>query len=538
MAEKARIIGIDLGTTNTVVAYVRNRIPKVVPSERGNLVIPSTVAVSASGDVLVGGPARDQAVTNPRNTVFGAKRLIGRPYESTAVEELRGYFPYEIVPGEEGAAAVKLGDRVLSLPEISSHVLAHAKKVSELYLGGPITEAVITVPAWYNDNQRNAVKRAGALAGLEVKRILNEPTAAALAYGFNRKLRQKVLVYDLGGGTFDVSVLQLDQNVFEVLATGGDTFLGGTDFDRRIVDHVVRVFQQLEGIDLSSNPVAMQRVQGAAEAAKMDLSLIPNVMLELPFVAERRGKPVDLRIPLTRDQLNALTSDLVDRTFAIVDEVLAQKGLQRTDVDEVLLVGGQSRMPLVQQRIAAHFGKPPRKGVHPDECVALGAALFADSLGTLDAVTLLDALSMPIGYAQPNGAFKVVLERNLPIPGSRSFRLPPPRAPGGEPPVLELFQGESSRAGDNEFLGRLQLPAIPAGGIRVELRVDAEGILSVTVGEGQHAHVKKLSTRDTPSAVKQSLSELQSRRQQDAPAAPAPAEAGILSSLKKMFGRS
>jgi molecular chaperone DnaK len=537
MAEKARIIGIDLGTTNTVVAYVRNRIPKVVPSERGNLVIPSIVALSASGDVLVGGPARDQAVTNPRNTVFGAKRLIGRPYESRAVEALRGYFPYEIVPGAEGEAAVKLGDRVMSLPEISSHVLGHAKKVSELYLGGPVTEAVITVPAWYNDNQRNAVKRAGALAGLEVKRILNEPTAAALAYGFNRKLRQKVLVYDLGGGTFDVSVLQLDSNVFEVLATGGDTFLGGTDFDRRIVDHVVRAFQQLEGMDLSDNPVAMQRVQGAAEAAKMDLSLIPNVVVELPFVAERRGKPVDLRIPITRDQLNALTSDLVDRTFSIVDEVLAQKGLQRTDIDEVLLVGGQSRMPLVQQRIAAHFGRPPRKGVHPDECVALGAALFADSLGSLDAVTLLDALSMPIGYAQPNGAFKAVLERNLPIPGSRTFRLPPPRAPGGEPPVLELFQGDAPRAGDNEYLGRLQLPAVSAGGTKVELRVDAEGILSVTVGEGPQAQVQKLSTRDTPSAVKQSLSELHARRQQETPSQPAPTEVGILSSLKKMFGR-
>jgi molecular chaperone DnaK len=537
MAERTRIIGIDLGTTNTVVAHVRNRIPKVVPSERGNLVIPSMVALAgAGGRLLVGGPARDQAVTNPRNTVFGAKRLIGRPFESLAVQELKSAFPYEIVPGPDGAAAVKLGDRVLSLPEVSSHVLAHAKEVSEVYLGGPVTEAVITVPAWYNDNQRNAVKEAGRLAGLEVKRILNEPTAAALAYGFNRKLRRKVLVYDLGGGTFDVSVLQLENNVFEVLATGGDTFLGGADFDRRVVEHVVRVFEQLEGIDLSVQPVALQRVQFAAEAAKMDLSVIPNVMLELPFIAERRGKPVDLRVPLTRDQLNALTQDLVDRTFSIVDGVLSQKGIRRQEIDEVLLVGGQSRMPLVQQAITAHFGKPPRKGVHPDECVALGAALFADSLGALDAVTLLDALSMPIGYAQPNGAFKAVLERNLPVPAARSFRVPPPREPGAAEVALELFQGDAARAGDNEFLGRLVLPAAAAGQ-RVELRADAEGLLTVTVGEGAQARAHQLSTRDTPEAVRQKLADLQAQRGEASRGESPASQGGLLSSLKKMFGR-
>ena len=535
MAEKARTIGIDLGTTNTVVAYVRNRLPKVVPSERGNLVIPSMVAQASSGDLLVGGPARDQAVTNPRGTVFGAKRLIGRPFESLAVQELRSAFPYDIVPGPDGSAAVKLGDKVLSLPEVSSHVLAHAKRVSELFLGGPVTEAVITVPAWYNDNQRSAVKEAGRLAGLEVKRLLNEPTAAALAYGFNRKLKQKVLVYDLGGGTFDVSVLQLDNNVFEVLATGGDTFLGGADFDRRVVDHVLRVFEQVEGIDLSGNVVARQRIQFAAESAKMDLSVIPNVVLELPYITERRGKPVDLRVPLTRDQLNALTQDLVDRTFAIVDGVLAQKGIRRQEIDEVLLVGGQSRMPLVQQAISAHFGKPPRKGVHPDECVALGAALFADSLGALEAVTLLDALSMPIGYAQPNGAFKPVLERNLPIPGARQFRLPPVREPGSAEISLELFQGDAPRAGDNEFLGKLVLPA-SAAGQKVELRVDAEGLLTVTLGEGGQARAHQLSTRDTPEAVRQTLADREARRVEASRGAGAP-EGGLLTSLKKMFGR-
>src|SRR4051794_34131465 len=260
MSEKPRIVGIDLGTTNTCVASVRNRIPKVVPTDRGNLILPSVVALSAKGDLLVGGVAKDQMVTNPRNTIYGAKRLIGRKYESRVVQDLKNYYSYEIVPGDSGDAAVNIGGKTFSLPQVSSFVLSQVKTIAEQFLGGPVEQAVITVPAYYNDNQRQAVKEAGRLAGFDVKRILNEPTAAALAYGFNRGLDQKVLVYDLGGGTFDVSVLQLAGNVFEVLATGGDTFLGGVDFDNRIIDYVLEVFREEHKVDLRENPVALQRI--------------------------------------------------------------------------------------------------------------------------------------------------------------------------------------------------------------------------------------------------------------------------------------
>src|SRR5688572_25506742 len=322
MAEKPRIIGIDLGTTNTCVASVRNKIPKVVPTDRGNLILPSVVALNNKDDLVVGGVAKDQMVTNPKNTIWGAKRLIGRKFNSRVVQELRGYYSYEIVEGQNGEAAVVLGESITSLPQISSFVLAQIKTIAEQFLGGTIDAAVISVPAYYNDNQRQAVKEAGRLAGFDVKRIVNEPTAAALAYGFNRGLDQKVLVYDLGGGTFDVSVLQLTGNVFEVLATGGDTFLGGVDFDNRVIDYVLEKFLEEHKMDLAQSPIAMQRIKNAAEAAKIDLTLRLNVVIDLPFIEERKGKPVDLRIPLTRDVLNALTGDLVARTFEICDRVL------------------------------------------------------------------------------------------------------------------------------------------------------------------------------------------------------------------------
>src|SRR5438105_10406251 len=332
-AEKPIMLGIDLGTTNTCVAYVRNKVARVVPSDKGSLILPSVVAMSEKGDLLVGNVAKDQMVVNPRNTIYGAKRLIGRQYNSKVVQDIKHYFSYEIVEGPNGEAAVVLAGKVYSLPQISAFVLQHCKRVAEATLGQEITEAIISVPAYYNDNQRNAVKEAGKLAGFDVKRIVNEPTAAALAYGFNRGLDQKVLVYDLGGGTFDVSVLQLTGNVFEVLATGGDTFLGGIDFDNRIIDYVLEAFRKEHKLDLSQSPIAMQRIKNASEAAKIDLTLIPNVVIELPYIEERKGKPVDLRIPLTRDQLNMLTNDLVDRTFQMCDRVLEEKGIARSAID-------------------------------------------------------------------------------------------------------------------------------------------------------------------------------------------------------------
>jgi len=505
-AREKPILGIDLGTTNTCVAHVRNRIPRVVPTDRGNLILPSVVALSEKGDFLVGAIARDQMVTNPQNTIYGAKRLIGRKFSSKVVQELRGYYAYEIVEGPQGEAAVKLGGRVYSLPEISGMVLSHLKTVAQTFLARPITEAVISVPAYYNDNQRQAVKEAGRLAGFEVKRIVNEPTAAALAYGFNRELDQRILVYDLGGGTFDVSVLQLSGNVFEVLATGGDNFLGGVDFDNRIIDWVLDLFWQQHKVDLAESPIALQRIKNGAEAAKIDLTLIPNVVLDLPYIEERKGRPLDLRVPLSRTQLNELTIDLVGQTFAICDRVLEEKGLRPDQIDEVILVGGQSRMPLVQEMLLEHYGRPPRKGVHPDECVALGAALLADSLDQIDAVTLVDVLSMPIGIAAAQGRVRRVLDKNLAIPATRSFRLPPPREPG-QPIEIDIFQGDSDRMVDNEFLGSIRLPAA-ATGRRIDFRLDEECLLKVSFDDpAQGMREISFATRDTPEPLRLALAE-------------------------------
>jgi molecular chaperone DnaK len=538
MAEKQRILGIDLGTTNTCVASVRNKIPKVVPTDRGSLILPSVVALSAKGEVQVGGVAKDQMVTNPRNTIYGAKRLIGRPYESRVVQELKQYYSYDIVPGPANEAAVMMGGKLYTLPQISGFVLAQVKTMAEQFLGGSIEAAVISVPAYYNDAQRQAVKEAGRLAGFDVKRIVNEPTAAALAYGFNRGLDQNVLVYDLGGGTFDVSVLHLTGNVFEVLATGGDTFLGGVDFDNRIIDYALDRFFKETRVDLAQSPIALQRIKNAAEAAKIDLTLIPNTAIELPYIEESRGKPLDLRMPLTREQLNALTADLVERTFEICDKVLAEKGLTPKDIDEVILVGGQSRMPLVQQRIAAHFGKPPRKGVHPDECVALGAALLGDSLGSLDAVTLLDALSMPIGFAVANGRFKKVLDKNLSIPATKSLRLPPPREAGSPYIELDIFQGDSEFIVDNEYLGTVRLPAAFQGR-KIDFALNEECLLRISVEDAGGMRTVDLATRDTPEALKRALAEAREQQAgQGGTPDPDQRPGGLFSSLRRsLFGR-
>jgi molecular chaperone DnaK len=539
MADRPRIVGIDLGTTNTLVASVRNRIPKIVPTDRGNLILPSVVALSAKNDLLVGGVAKDQMVTNPKNTLWGTKRLIGRKYHSKAVEDLKSYFPYDIVEDPNGDAAVTMGGKLYTLPQISSFVLSQLKTIAEQFLGGPIDAAVISVPAYYNDNQRNAVKEAGRLAGFDVKRIVNEPTAAALAYGFNRGLDQKVLVYDLGGGTFDVSVLHLAGNVFEVLATGGDAFLGGTDFDNRIMEYVLERFRDETKVDLSDSPIALQRIKNAAEAAKIDLTLIPNVVIDLPFIEERKGKPLDLRIPLTRDYLNNLTGDLVDRTFDICDRVLAEKGISRSEIDEIILVGGQSRMPLVQQKIQAHFGKAPRKGVHPDECVALGAALLGDSLGSIDAVTLLDALSMPIGYAMPNGRVKRIIEKNSLIPMVKSFRLPPPIQAGAPFIELDIYQGDSDLMVDNEYLGTVRVPAAAAGR-KIDFRLTEECLLQVQVEDASGVSRKvDLATRDTPEQLKKALQEAAARNAQAAPSNSSGGsdDRGLFSSIKSIFRR-
>ena len=516
---------------------MRNKVARVVPSDKGSLILPSVVAMSDKGDLLVGNVAKDQMVVNPRNTIYGAKRLIGRQYNSKVVQDIKHYFSYEIVEGPNGEAAVVLAGKVYSLPQISAFVLQHCKRVAEATLGQEITEAIISVPAYYNDNQRNAVKEAGLLAGFNVKRIVNEPTAAALAYGLNRGFDHKVLVYDLGGGTFDVSVLQLHGNVMEVLATGGDTFLGGVDFDNRIIDFVLEEFRNQTKIDLTQSPIAMQRIKNGAEAAKIDLSLLSNVVIELPYVSERKGKPVDLRIPVSRERINALVMDLVDKSFQIVERVLGEKNLNRGDIQEVLLVGGQTRMPLVQGKAHQFFGKPPRKGVHPDESVALGAALLAESMQEIDSVTLVDALSMPIGFAMPGGRFRKVIEKNTQIPSKSSFRLPPAR--DGRGLELDIFQGDSDRIIDNEYLGTLKFPAEVAGQ-RVNFVLDEECLLHVTI-ESASGEMRELTlaTKDTPEALKVAWQEEAERRRIAAERqalTPEEESHGLFASIRKVFG--
>ena len=535
--DKPILLGIDLGTTNTCVAYVRNKVARVVPSDKGSLILPSVVAVSEKGDLLVGNVAKDQMVVNPRNTIYGAKRLIGRQFNSKVVQDIKHYFAYEIVEGPSGEAAVVLAGKVYTLPQISAFVLQHCKRVAEATLGQEIKQAIISVPAYYNDNQRNAVKEAGRLAGFEVKRIVNEPTAAALAYGLNRGFDHKILVYDLGGGTFDVSVMQLHGNVMEVLASGGDTFLGGVDFDNRIIDYVLEEFRSQTKIDLTQSPVAMQRIKNAAEAAKIDLSLLSNVMIELPYVTDRKGKPVDLRIPLSRERINTLTMDLVDKSFELVAKVLGEKNLNRGEITEVLLVGGQTRMPLVQGKAHQFFGKPPRKGVHPDESVALGAALLAESMQEIDSVTLVDALSMPIGFAAPGGRFRKVIEKNTQIPTSRSFRLPLTKDPKGL--ELDIFQGDSDRIIDNEYLGTLKF-APEYAGQRVNFGLDEECLLHVTLeGPGGEVRELTLATHDTPEALRAAWVEEAERRriaaERESESVPPPG-GGLFASIRKVFG--
>ena len=535
--DKPVILGIDLGTTNTCVAYVRNKVPRMVPSDKGSLTIPSVVALDPKGGVIIGNPAKDQMILNPKDSIWGAKRLIGRKFNSRVVQDIKTYFSYDIVEGREGDAAVMLGGKIHSLPQISAMLLAHVKTVAETYLEQKVEQAVITVPAYYNDNQRHAVKEAGRLAGFDVRRIVNEPTAAALAYGFNRGFDQKILVYDLGGGTFDVSVLQLHGNVFEVLATGGDTFLGGVDFDNRVIDYVLEEFKRETKIELAQSPIAMQRVKNAAESAKIDLSLLSNVIVELPYITEdRRGKPQDLRLPLSRERLNALTQDLVDRTFAKCDEVLGEKNIDPKSISEILLVGGQSRMPLVQGKVHAHFGKAARKGVHPDECVALGAALLGDSLDSLDSVVLVDALSMPIGIAVPGGRLRKVLDKNTPIPAAKSFRLPPPK-PGEVVRELDIFQGDSEKIVDDEYLGTLRFDAA-MGNERIHFTLDNECLLRVTVdAPGQAEREVVLATRDTPESLKKAWADEMEKRRLAHDDEPEKSE-GLFSAIRKIWTRA
>jgi molecular chaperone DnaK len=544
-ARKAPMIGIDLGTTNACAAYVKKGKPTVIPSREGYNTIPSIVAYNDKGRFIVGHPAKGQLLINPRNTVVGAKRLVGRPFASPAVSEIRGRFAYDVVEGENGEAAVRLGDQVLSLQRISSMVLSEVREIAQHWLNAEVSRAIITVPAYYNDNQRQAVREAGALAGLTVERILNEPTAAALAFAHGRTLDQRVIVYDLGGGTFDASILQLQGNVYEVVSTGGDTFLGGVDFDKVIVDHLLNVFKEKNGIEFPGDRVALQRITDAAERAKIALSEQLETRVNVPFVAMVGDKPYDLDATLTRSELVLLTGHLVDRTLAVCREVLAAKGLTPKDLQDVLLVGGQSRMPLVRERIRAFFDREPSKAVHPDEAVALGAAILADNLdsGSADAVLLIDVLSMSIGIGLPGGRFKKIIERNTPLPHRRGYTIGSTR---DDQKTLEIavFQGESEKAQENEYLGTLtvnDLPKGPRGSAQFDVMFTLSPEALVTVTAEEHGTARTVSatftTKATPEEIRKRLEGNEETPQTPAPAPETAAPAGgVMGWLRRLFG--
>ena len=489
----SRVIGIDLGTTNTCAAYVTNKFPRIVPTEGGFSTLPSIVSLQHSGTVLVGQAAKEQQLGNPDRTIGFVKRLLGRQYSSKVVQELQQRLSYSIVPGEGGEAAVSVGGKVYSPTVLQSHILRQLKRYAEIHLGESIPDAVIAVPAFFTDHQRNLVKQAGKLAGFNVRRVINEPTAAALAYGFNRALNQRILIFDLGGGTFDISVLELNHNVFTVSTTGGDTFLGGADFDARIVEWIVDGAKKQLKVDLSSDPKALELLRASAERAKIELSLLANTPIKVAQLQDKRGKSTELELLLDRDTLNGMTRDLVQRTLNVTDRILQAKKLGKQDIHEIILVGGQTRMPLLIDMLTEHFGKGPRKGVHPDECVAMGAALLGDSLGRSDAVTLHDTLSIPIGVASAD-TLQVVMDR-VTLPARAQCELTRKADRLGSVTV-DVYQGDRGPLAQAEYLGTLTHGPLPgAGGADVQMgldfAVDAEGMLTVS------AHSNRSSTKQT-----------------------------------------
>ncbi|MBA2661480.1 MAG: molecular chaperone DnaK [Bradymonadaceae bacterium] len=480
-----RIIGIDLGTTNSCVAIVEGGVPKVISNKGGYKTTPSVVAITESSRRLVGQMAKRQAITNARHTVFASKRLIGRKWSSPEVRHCLETSPYEIIQGPHEDVRIKLRDKEYSLPEISSIILQEMKLIAQEYLGEEPLKAVVTVPAYFNDAQRNATKDAGRIAGLDIVRIINEPTAAALAYGFGKDLDVTVAIYDLGGGTFDISILEIHDGVFDVLSTAGDTFLGGEDFDARIIEHLAYEFAREHRVDLRRDEMALQRLRDAAEKAKIELSNMTETEISLPFIFTRdSGEALHLQTTLTRAKFEELVIDLVQRTTKICQATLQESGLEIGDIDDVILVGGMTRMPRIQEAVREHFGKAPSKNVHPDEAVALGAAVQGAALseGAND-VVLLDVTPHSLGIMVHGGGFEVLIESNSTIPTSHSHIFTTVRDNQTSVKIV-VFQGESSKAMENEMLGEFVLSGLrsaPAGVVEVEVtfEISADGIVSV-----------------------------------------------------------
>ena len=517
----AKIIGIDLGTTNSCVAVVDVTTPQVIPNREGSRTTPSVVGFTEDGERLVGQIAKRQAITNPFNTVFAIKRLIGRKYESEETSKAKQILPYQIVPASNGDVKVKVRDRDYSPEEISAFVLLEIKSFAEDFLGEPVTEAIITVPAYFNDSQRQATRDAGKIAGLDVLRIINEPTAAALAYGLDNKANQIIAVYDLGGGTFDISILKLEDGLFEVLSTSGDTYLGGEDFDKRIMDWMIETFQKDTGIDLHDDRMALQRLKEAAERTKCELSISDESRITLPFISADASGPKHFNAVLTRREFEKMVDDLIQRTIDPVNDALKQAGVTPQKVDEVVLVGGQTRMPKVVEAVKKVFGKEPNRNINPDEVVAVGAAIQGGILrGDIKDMVLLDVTPLSLGIETHGGLFTKLIERNSTIPTKNSLIFTTV-ADNQSKVQVHVLQGEREFARENKSLGKFDLVGIPPAPrgvpqIEVIFSIDSNGIVNVTArdqatGQSQGVQINPAGglTKDEIDRIINEASEMQ-----------------------------